>query len=269
MPANYEWEVFNVDQVEDAFVASVREGVIIGAPTVQVTGKFPLPTSHTPSVKLTLTTREVQGQRHHLNPQKETRFQPYNVWMFTLAAEVTTQREQNGALHRELIARTRLALQLYKLAASWDNALAPYHTVIDIGELAASELVTDDQATTDSTTLNFSGQIQIDATAWPITETTGPTEIPANLTLPFITGPNPPQVGDTLTANPGTYTNGPYTTAHEWVMAPGPVQTGNTILIESEEWIGVSLYLREVATNAIGPSDPPSESASYPPVEPA
>lgn len=174
MPATNEWEIFAPEKVEDQLVAVMIPAVNLVPNTVQVFGQYQTQSSDTPRIYLRLTIREVQGHRQLLNlPLTESRFQPYSVWMFNVAVEVTTQREQNGGQHRELVARARMAMQLYKIRQAWTdaiNALAPYHTIIDIGELAASELVTDDAQTTDSTTLNFAGQLQIDANAWPRVE---------------------------------------------------------------------------------------------------
>lgn len=189
MSAPNEWEPFNIDPVEDQLVALVKAAVDSPSRPVQVLGKYSTQEATSPRVHLVLNTRQVQGQRYNLNlPFDQARLQPYNVWYFALSVEITTQREQNGVLHRELVATSRLALQYYSLKKNWTdaiNALAPYHTIIDIGELEASELTLDDQGLLDTTTLNFTGMIQIDASAWPVTETVPPVPQPEITTIDF------------------------------------------------------------------------------------
>ena len=83
---------------------------------------------------------------------------------------------------------------------------------------------------------------------------TGGTAIPVNTAIPTISGT--PQVGQTLTANPGTWTNNPTSYAYQWykennIIIPGATaQTYTPVAADA----GAHLYLSVIATNAGGPS---------------
>lgn len=165
MPVTDEYQLFDFDSIADGLVAAVA----LGTSPAQALGKYNTVTSETPRVYITFTVGSARQNKHILVPSLRADLQPYNAFDFTLSAEVTTQREQNGQLHNQLIAKTRLALQLYKLL--WFGRMNPHfwphHTIRDIAELQPNQLVVDDGNTTDTTTLNFQGWFEIDPNAWP------------------------------------------------------------------------------------------------------
>lgn len=166
MPAQFEYQLFELDRVESALKSIVLAAVSSPAAPVQVLMKREKETEDTPRVTLTLQTQQSQGQRYILNPANtDIRWQPFNTWMFKLGAEIVTNRETNGDQHLPIIGKTRLALQFYKLAVSWTIELAPYHTLINIVEEPIDLAVVSDE-NTDMTRLNFSGMLCIRDTAW-------------------------------------------------------------------------------------------------------
>lgn len=161
-----EWELFDLDRVNQAFKIIVQAAVSTPAQPVQVLMKHETATTNTPRVVLVIQTQQNQGQRFILNPSwPDIRMQPRNVWFFNLSAEIITNREQNGVFHYPLVAKTRLALQFYKLALTWTMELEPLHAPIDIGE-EPCELTVQDVDGLDSTKINFTGMLQIRDTAW-------------------------------------------------------------------------------------------------------
>lgn len=169
MPVEFDYQLYDFAPVGAGLLAAVTASVNSIAQPVQTTLNFPSATSQSPSVNLTFTIGAVRQNKHIIVPTIRTELQPYDSYDFTLAAEISTQREQSGVLHGQIVGKTRMALQLYKLMQFGlsNPEWFPYHTIRDIGELTGAQLSTDDTNTIDSTTLNFTGWLQIDPDAWP------------------------------------------------------------------------------------------------------
>lgn len=86
---------------------------------------------------------------------------------------------------------------------------------------------------------------------------------PENTSLPTITGTA--QVGETLTADPGEWTNEPDSYAYEWLKnaAPIPGATSSTYVPVQAD-VGFTLIARVVATNAGGDSTPATSAPTSP-----
>lgn len=164
MSAYEEYQLFELDLVEAQFKAIILAAVSSQAQPIQVLMKGETQTNDTPRVELVLETQQNQEHRYILNPQAQPRFQPRDVWFFKLSATVVTNREENGVLHLQLIGKTRLALQFYKLAPVF---IEPLHSIIDIGE-APIQLSVETVGNLQSTKMNFAGQLCIRQSAWDL-----------------------------------------------------------------------------------------------------
>lgn len=165
-PAQYEYQLFELDRVERAFKSIIANAVSTPSVPVQVLMKREKVTTNTPRVELVLETKQVQGQRKILNPAAPAQFQPLNTWFYNLSASVITNRSTNGSQHETLCGIVRLNLQLYKLAQTWTLELAPYHTIIDSQEQAI-DLAVESDGDLDTTKMNFAGMLCIRDGAWP------------------------------------------------------------------------------------------------------
>ena len=92
--------------------------------------------------------------------------------------------------------------------------------------------------------------------------------VPVNISPPTITGT--PQVGQTLTGAHGSWTNAPTSFSDQWFRPGGPIQ-GATSLTYSPQTadVGLTLTLREIATNAAGSSAQAMSAATAPVTAPS
>lgn len=157
-----EWQLFALDYVEEEFKRILIDAISTPAAPVQVLMRRESSTQNTPRVLLTLQTQQNQSSNHIISPNVDVRLQPRDVWFYTLSAEVSTNRAENGSQHLPLCGKVRLALQYYKLAGVWS---LPLQTIIDIME-APIELSIDESGNIDSTKLVFTGQLCIRRGAW-------------------------------------------------------------------------------------------------------
>jgi len=261
MPVTSEYQLWDFAPIGAGLVAAVAASVSSPAQPVQVVGNFPTRTTDTPIVRCSFVSGAVRSNSHIVVPGIQSKKQPRNCYDFTFTAQIETQREQNGQLHNEIVAKTRTALVLYKLEqtpAEW----WPYHTIIDILELTSSQLTTDDEGTTDSTTLNFAGCFSIDPGAWPV-PTPDPMPVPESVELPAISTPSdPPSIGDTLTCSTGSWTNSPTSYSYQWYNVGSPIsgETNSTYVLRGAD-IGVAVTCKVIATNTGGNSDPAETAA--------
>lgn len=248
-----EYNLFELDRVEESFKTIIAAAVSTPGAPVQVLMRREIVDEDTPRVALTLQTQQVVRQRFLLNPTyTDARWQPFNTWTFNLTAEIVTNRSQNNSQHLPIIGKTRLALQFYKLAPIWTTTFSPLHTIIDIREMPI-ELSVENIEDLDSTKINFTGMLCIRDGAWDILrpEPEPPSGPPINLTIPTITGPNnPPRVGDTLTWHAGTYSPEATLFAVEWVSPGSSIATPTFVV--PEEFVGTGVQVYETASNVDG-----------------
>ncbi len=160
--ADADWQVFNIDAVEDALVT------ILNAAEVRTNGRRSTEKRVTPCCEIALNTKVVQGQRFLRFPTIQNALvQPFNTWMFTLDCEIYTDRTANGSEHAMTVAKTRGALQYYSLTTTLTPTVCPYHSITDIRETNV-ENDTDEPTNLDITRLTFEGMLNIRDTAWPL-----------------------------------------------------------------------------------------------------
>lgn len=161
--ADRDWQVFDLDSVEDAFVTILR-GFDVAA-----YGRRSTEERVTPCVELALQTEAVQGQRFNRFPTVKSELsQPYSAWNFMLKAKVSSERSNNGTYHREIVGKVRAFLQYYWLTITFTPIVSPFHAITDIREDGApSETFEEDNI--DITELSFTGMLNIRDTAWPLT----------------------------------------------------------------------------------------------------
>ena len=95
----------------------------------------------------------------------------------------------------------------------------------------------------------------------PTSPVTAGGAVPANTVLPTISGT--PQVGQTLTATKGTWTNSPTSFTYQWNRAATPIggATAATYVPVSAD-VGNSLTISVTGTNGSGSSAPATSSAT-------
>ena len=102
--------------------------------------------------------------------------------------------------------------------------------------------------------------VTVDLTSAPTSVVTT-TSIPVNTAIPTISGA--PQVGRTLTATNGTWTNSPASFTYQWNRAgtPIPGATASTYIPAAAD-VGNTLTISVTATNGSGPSTPAISQAT-------
>jgi len=160
--AEADWQVFNLDFVEDALVT------ILNGKGITANGKRSTAKRKTPCVELNLQTQAVQGQRFTRFPSVPSALvQPYDTWTYELKVQCFTDRTVNGTYHPELVGRVRALLQYGWLTLTFTETVSPYHSITDIRESSApTDFLSDDNL--DVTELTFTGMLNVRAEAWPI-----------------------------------------------------------------------------------------------------
>lgn len=170
MPAPDFKTVYDLDLCEDAFVSILQSAVASLGATVY--GKrCILPTTSTPYVEVVFTPQQYDDQREIIFPQYAGQegsgnIQPRNTWGFDLEVTIATNRTVNGAAHRPLVSIARWQLQQFALKNSWTHEIAPYHALTFSQEQPATSEVFDSD-NVDTTTLVFTGKVNIKKDAWP------------------------------------------------------------------------------------------------------
>lgn len=160
--ASSDWQVFDLDRVEDGLVE------ILNAAEIKTFGKRTTFKRTSPSVRLALETRAIQGQRKTRFPTiQNTLCQPYSAWNFTLKALIETNRTNNGLDHRRTLAEVRARLSYYWLTLTFDSTASPYHSITDIRE---DEVINefDQESNIDRTEVTFSGMLNVRDDVWPL-----------------------------------------------------------------------------------------------------
>ena len=159
--ASYDWQVYNLDAVEDAIVQILR------GPLANVYGRRSTENQTTPCVAVILQVGTPEGKRFIRFPEnKNAIVQPLNTWNFELKAQVITNRTNNGDQHGTICGKVRALLQYAWLTLTFTESVAPYHSITDIRESGApSDFIDDDNL--DVTELTFTGMLNIRDNAWP------------------------------------------------------------------------------------------------------
>ena len=156
---NAQSQLFELDRVEIALTKIFTDQ---GLPAER---KRNVDTQVTPRIELELTPEVVEGRRYAFPGDTDSRFSPLNTWSFRLAANVTTNREQNSEDHLPLVGLTRWNLQMFRLKDTFTREICPTHIIIEIREQSCAPDVWNEGGM-DVSRMTFAGFFAIRDSAW-------------------------------------------------------------------------------------------------------
>lgn len=157
-------QLYEIDRIETAFRTIMQSFL---PPGVQVLKKRDTLVDITPRVEYVFAATQNQSQRYLRDTSNIfAPAQPLNAWDYVIQPTVVTNRTVNGSQHQTIVGLVRWALQYYRLLATWDTAVAPFHAITSIREDAVDNSVESD-GDLDMERLSFSGMCNIRDSAWP------------------------------------------------------------------------------------------------------
>ena len=161
--AEFDWQIYDTDAAETALCSILRS---FGIEAFEGRSARRL---STPCVELNLETQSVTRQQFlRFSSCKDSKYQPYNTWIFKLKTVVKTERSESAdRVHGNLCGKVRAYLQFGWLSTTLTAALLPYHQIMDIREETSTpQFAPEDNV--DMTEIIFSGNLQVRDSAWPL-----------------------------------------------------------------------------------------------------
>jgi hypothetical protein len=157
--------LYEINRIEDAFKAILQVQVPEG---VTVYKKRESVDANTPRVEMVFSALQNKDQRYvgYASSNAFTPAIPLNAWDYQLQLTVVTNRTTNGSQHATIVGIVRWSMQYFRLLATWNTTVAPYHAITSIYEGQVDNSV-DSDGDLDMERLSFLGIANIRDSAWP------------------------------------------------------------------------------------------------------
>lgn len=157
--------LYEIDRIENAFKAILQAQVPEG---VTVYKKRESVDANTPRVEIVFSALQNKDQRYvgYAMSNSFTPAMPLNAWDYQIQLTIVTNRTTNGSQHATIVGIVRWSMQYFRLLATWNTTVAPYHAITSIAEGQVDNSV-DSDGDLDMERLSFLGIANIRDSAWP------------------------------------------------------------------------------------------------------
>jgi len=157
--------LYEIDRIENAFKTILQAQVPAG---VTVYKKRESVDMESPRVEIVFSALQNKDQRYvgYYASNSFTPAMPLNAWDYQIQLTIVTNRTTNGSQHAGIVGIVRWSMQYFRLLATWDTTVAPYHAITSIAEGQVENSVESD-GDLDMERLMFLGMANIRDSAWP------------------------------------------------------------------------------------------------------